>query len=300
MSAFRSHFVDWGEEMDKDTIVKFNPPSSEELASELYVTWVGKRKWGPEQSIGFQTLNIHVIVYVVSGKGTVTQGGNEAVKLEQGSVFFIFPGTRFRFRADADEPWEFYWAAFGGSKCEGLLSQIGVNQKRFVVEGIQQEARWAMETLLEHLNDVETDRLAVLGGLLVLLSQVGRRTEKKKQKSVNRQDIVPRTVRFIEMYYYLHLDVDMLCNYVQYSRSYLSRLFNNELGVTIPEYINQVRVRHAKELFEQTTLSVQEVSASVGIVDSFYFSKTFKKLVGISPNQYKKQFGLNAQQMRAE
>lgn len=295
MSPHTIYFIR-GEIMDKNTIMNFHPPSNEELASSLYVTWAGKRKWKPEEYIGFKTVNIHILVYVTSGKGVVVQGGSDAVSLRQGSAFVIFPGERFRFSSDAEEPWEFYWTGFGGSICEEILSTVNISQEQFAVHGLSEEASRAMSAIMEQLSDNNTDRLSVIGNLLLIFSQIGHLQGKRRKKVDARKDIVPMAVRFIESYYFMHLDVDMLCEYVQYSRSYLSRLFNNELGITIPEYINQVRINHAKELFEQTLLSVQEVSASVGIIDSFYFSKTFKKLVGVSPNQYKKQFGIHARQ----
>lgn len=288
-----------GEIMDKNTVMNFHPPSSEELESSLYVTWAGKRKWKSGQYIGFKTVNVHVLVYVVSGKGVAVQGGSDTVSLCQGSAFIIFPGERFRFCSDGEDPWEFYWTSFDGSACQEILSTISMSPEQFVVHGLPDSASKAMSAIIEHLNDDKTDRLSVLGNLLQIFSDIGRLRGEPRKKIDARRDIVPMAVRFIESYYFMHIDVDMLCEYVQYSRSYLSRLFNNELGITIPEYINQVRINHAKELFEETLLSVQEVSASVGIIDSFYFSKTFKKLVGVSPNQYKKQFGVHARQAGA-
>lgn len=280
--------------MDKKVTMNFHPPTSEDLASPLYITWAGKKQWGAGEYVGFKTVNIHVLVYVMSGKGSVIQGKREESRLEKGSVFVIFPGVRFRFTADSEEPWEFYWASLGGSACETLLSSHGLSVENFAVDSLPDSAGDAISIVVNRLSEETPDRLAVIGGMLLLFSEISRLQGTCFQKGEARKDIVPMAVQFIETYYFMHLDVDMLCDYVKYSRSYLSRLFNNELGVTIPEYINQVRVRHAKKLFEQTTLSVQEVSSSVGIIDSFYFSKTFKKLVGISPNQYKKQYGVHA------
>lgn len=286
--------------MDKHTIMHFHPPTDEDLDSSLYISWAGKKKWGAGESIGFKTVYMHVLVYVNAGAGTVIQGNGEAVALEAGSAFLIFPGTRFQFTASDAAPWELYWVAFGGERCEKILSDIHLSVEHYYVRGLAQNAAHIMETLSGHMDVEENDHLAVRGCLLLLFSEISRRQGKRDRKGVAHKNIVSMAVRYIECYYFMHIDVDMLCDYVKYSRSYLSRLFNNELGVTIPEYINQVRVRHAKELFERTTLSVQEVSASVGITDSFYFSKTFKKLVGVSPNQYKKQNGVYARQSVAK
>jgi len=74
------------------------------------------------------------------------------------------------------------------------------------------------------------------------------------------------------------------CNY-----DYMNRVFAKLTGHTIMRYVNQVRINHAKELIEATHLSFGEIGYLTGLDDPFYFSKVFRKYVGISPNQYYKQ-----------
>lgn len=74
------------------------------------------------------------------------------------------------------------------------------------------------------------------------------------------------------------------CNY-----DYMNRVFAKLTGHTIMRYVNQVRINHAKELIEATHLSFGEIGYLTGLDDPFYFSKVFKKYVGMSPNQYYKQ-----------
>ena len=74
------------------------------------------------------------------------------------------------------------------------------------------------------------------------------------------------------------------CNY-----DYINREFAKLTGHTIMRYVNQVRINHAKELIEATHLSFGEIGYLTGLDDPFYFSKVFKKYVGMSPNQYYKQ-----------
>jgi AraC family transcriptional regulator len=61
------------------------------------------------------------------------------------------------------------------------------------------------------------------------------------------------------------------------------------MGVTPLNYINQKRVEKGKYLLEHTQFSVGEISEEVGFKDELYFSRVFKKYVGISPLAYRKQ-----------
>lgn len=71
------------------------------------------------------------------------------------------------------------------------------------------------------------------------------------------------------------------------SPNYLSRIFRQELGLTITEYITQKRISEAVNRIENSkSISIAELAHSVGYSDSFYFSKIFHKLKGVSPSNY--------------
>jgi AraC-like DNA-binding protein len=71
------------------------------------------------------------------------------------------------------------------------------------------------------------------------------------------------------------------CNF-----DYINRIFREVTGHTIMRYINVIRINHAKELIETTHLHMNEVGMLSGLEDPYYFSKVFKKYVGLSPTQY--------------
>lgn len=71
-----------------------------------------------------------------------------------------------------------------------------------------------------------------------------------------------------------------------YNFDYLNRTFNKLTGYSITYYINKVRINHAQELLHATHLSIGEISFLVGFGDIYYFSKVFKKYVGLSPTDY--------------
>ena len=72
------------------------------------------------------------------------------------------------------------------------------------------------------------------------------------------------------------------------SPNYLSTRFHEETGKTISDFILEKRIKMACKLLKTTKQSIQEVAASVGIGDASYFSKQFKKIMGVSPLQYQK------------
>ena len=71
-----------------------------------------------------------------------------------------------------------------------------------------------------------------------------------------------------------------------FSQNYLSSMFSRYSGSSFVEYITEMKVAAAKELLAQGDLKIYEVADRLGFENSFYFSKVFKKVEGISPSQY--------------
>ncbi len=72
------------------------------------------------------------------------------------------------------------------------------------------------------------------------------------------------------------------------STSYLSRQFKKEAGLSFTDYINQQRVQQALKILNTSQVSIQSVAEAVGIFDTNYFTKIFKKQIGKTPGEYKK------------
>ncbi|NHN34145.1 AraC family transcriptional regulator [Paenibacillus agricola] len=73
------------------------------------------------------------------------------------------------------------------------------------------------------------------------------------------------------------------------SPKYLSRLFKDEFGVNFVDYLVSVRVKNAKKLLCETTDSIQDIAVRVGYVHSLSFIRVFKKIVGLTPGDYRKE-----------
>lgn len=74
------------------------------------------------------------------------------------------------------------------------------------------------------------------------------------------------------------------------SMGHLSKMIKENLQVNFSDYIASLRIQRAKELLRDDSLSIQEISEIVGYNDYFYFTKVFKKVEGISPSKYRKEY----------
>ena len=74
------------------------------------------------------------------------------------------------------------------------------------------------------------------------------------------------------------------CDALRMSRSHIHRKLTEELGLSISDYIAQIRLQKAKELLAQTDSPIYEIANSVGYADANYFSRSFSKIYGFPPS----------------
>ncbi|MBR3953797.1 MAG: helix-turn-helix transcriptional regulator [Oscillospiraceae bacterium] len=98
---------------------------------------------------------------------------------------------------------------------------------------------------------------------------------------------VQRAITTIDSDLTANLTLNSLASMQNLSPSYLSALFSQETGQTLTEYVNQKRVKLAMRLLATTKLQIQTIAQHCGILDVHYFSKVFKKAVGMTPKQYR-------------
>lgn len=93
---------------------------------------------------------------------------------------------------------------------------------------------------------------------------------------------------YIQLYYKEALTLEEVGGYVGLNPVYFSSLFKQEEGVSFLEYLTIVRMKKAKELLMDCDKTMREIADSVGYQDEKYFSRAFKKTVGLTPSEYRK------------
>lgn len=89
---------------------------------------------------------------------------------------------------------------------------------------------------------------------------------------------------FVKEFYYRETRIDEIAGMLNISTSYFCRKFKQFYGVTFITYLNDIRLREARELLEKTSLSITEISHKVGFTEITYFSRSFKKKFGYAPS----------------
>lgn len=105
----------------------------------------------------------------------------------------------------------------------------------------------------------------------------------------SRSQHVRKAMQFIDSALNLQLSVSLVADYAGVSPNYLNSLFKSEVGTTITKYIFERRMEQAKTVLASGSASIQEVAASVGFSDVYYFNRVYKKHYDMSPEEYLNQ-----------
>lgn len=110
-----------------------------------------------------------------------------------------------------------------------------------------------------------------------------------KKEVADERDRVQQSIHFMKENVENHLTLETLAQYVGYSVSHYSLLFKQVTGHSPLTYFNLLKVQEACFLLDTTDMQVNQISCKLGIADSYYFSRLFAKIMGMSPRAYQKK-----------
>ncbi|OHD56154.1 MAG: hypothetical protein A2096_09730 [Spirochaetes bacterium GWF1_41_5] len=95
---------------------------------------------------------------------------------------------------------------------------------------------------------------------------------------------------YIKKNFQLPISSALLARQLRNNPSYLSRIFSAETGMSFQHYLEQVRINHAKDLIINTDFKFLRIALEIGFTDAAYFSHVFKKVTGMTPKGFARQF----------
>jgi AraC-like DNA-binding protein len=140
-------------------------------------------------------------------------------------------------------------------------------------------------------NTLPVDRKGLYGLFLLTLSLIrGIVTSHNKNASYSGHSKIAHCKAQVQLRIHeSKLSVSLLADSVGCAPDYLSHLFHKETGVTLKNYITSQRIELAKGMLRRDSLSISEISYSIGFKHPSYFSKCFHAIVGKSPREFRSQ-----------
>lgn len=257
-------------------------------AVSMSVTYSGHEKCGGNHRWGKGVREQYILHLVISGKGTYVTPEGE-FSLSAGDIFLIRPYTEIEYYADKNDPWEYYWVNFTGDDAEYILKRTDLTVNSPVMHGCCDELFGAMENIVKNPASRRYENIELTGRLYILLSLLMKNSARSSgsRREQSRSRILKAARDYISTNYPLPISVEDIAEAADVSRTTLFRVFKAELNTTPVEYLISFRIAQAKRLLTETDFSVTAVARSAGYEDNLYFSRAFRRVVGMSPTEYK-------------
>lgn len=229
---------------------------------------------------------------------------NDIISCQKDDVVIIMPNTVHSFFLTTKAPCEFQHIHFtptifskifiqGADKTEIDLMTAFIQANAFFFHTVaDQTLSLLISLIIEKAALPETlshahENLFLTEIFLYILEKSNHHISLKKFSS-SKSNYVSFTLNYIHQNYSQKILIDNIANALNISSRYLSKIFFEQMNVTILTYINIYRINQAIDLMLNTNLTLTDISSQIGLKDSQHFSKLFHNIIGITPYKYKK------------
>lgn len=126
--------------------------------------------------------------------------------------------------------------------------------------------------------------------LLLIENERQKSNYKINSKVIECRKEIKKIIEYINNNLEKKLNLELLAKIINMNESYLSRIFKEELDMTLSDYIRITRLEKAKEMLKDHDMRIKDVAISVGIHDQLYFSRLFTKFFNVTPTEYREKY----------
>lgn len=230
----------------------------------------------------------HLVIYCVEGAGRLFASGREW-RVGEGDLIVLPAGLAHEYRAGKREPWTIYWMHLDGELAPDYLDTITAGGAPVVRLGFHERLVTEFHDLLELPASGYTLQAFIHAANLCksLLSYAAllRSRGERRDDDLSLEPLH----RFMQEHLRERLTLDQLAEAAGLSRYHFVRRYRDRTGQTPMQAFLHMKVSRACYLLEMSDLPVAEVAQRFGYEDPYYFSRLFKKTVGISPTRYRER-----------
>ncbi|HKG07412.1 MAG TPA: AraC family transcriptional regulator [Pedobacter sp.] len=258
---------------------------------QLFITHIG---YFPKASAHFRErrkgCEDNILIYCLQGKGHFILGEK---KFELTANQFIHvPATEqyMRYWADEGDPWTIYWIHFSGEHLHSFNDSLGISlQKGPQQIPFNQKALDIWETIYHSLEmGYSTENLCnasfCLYQFIATFSFTDKHIFAEKKEAGN---VIDDAILNMKANIDRKLTVEDMANQHNLSSSHFSSLFRKGTGMSPIDYFIHLKMQKACQLLYAYDIMIKNVAMDLGYEDQYYFSRIFKKYMGVSPEQYR-------------
>ncbi|WP_188114688.1 AraC family transcriptional regulator [Paenibacillus sp. B2(2019)] len=244
------------------------------------------------------------IMFVHGGQGNVVVN-QQMYDIRRGMLFFFQPYQLHRIYSEVSPACPFERSIFyidphvaenllvGFSKRKALFTTLWrgeITHCAIDLEDRVEIVEWTLEQYDHNKKSIPSENTEDISMLILQLLSSIKTGDQQIFQSGERRTLrySEKIMSFIEEHYHEEVNLDQLAEEIHLSKSYISRIFHQETGGRLVDYLTARRIKQACRLLGTTDLPVEQIGIIVGFPNASYFNQLFKKVLGTTPLKYRK------------
>lgn len=261
---------------------------SRPFTREFIVTEVGFLSKAPSDlSPRVRNHKTHLLLFLSSGKSSLRIESNEHTITEK-QVAFIPANTNYSYGPNSDLDWSQFWIKFESTGTDNLLDWTPLSAKNPIADCT------AAENVKRHFNAIlnavqrgYTEHTTLQLSLAIIKILISLHENPFDKGSVEALSHIEQTMSQMREDVSKPQPLNFYAKKAGYSTSQFSHLFRQHTGTSPINYLNELRIQRAAEFLNNTDWSIKRIAYELGFEDPLYFSRNFRKCVGLSPKAYR-------------
>jgi AraC-like DNA-binding protein len=231
----------------------------------------------------------HLLIYCLAGSGEAELEGRRQ-PVEAGDALLFREGRAHRYRANPDDPWTIYWAHLGGDRVDDYFDAVLEGPDTFVAPvGLHPRLTEDLDALLATVTRFRGHHLIYAANLLKSLLSYMALMRRQREDRNDALDVA-RVQAWLRARLHQRVDLDTLVAATSdLSRYHFIRAYKRQTGQTPMQAFQHLKISRACYLLDITDLSVADIAQQMGFDDPYYFSRLFKKVMGVAPRDYRRE-----------
>ena len=237
--------------------------------------------------------NDYLLLYSIDGTARFTKS-QSPYYVQQNTIVVTACNTPLVFTTVSKE-WRYYYFIIGGSHAKYFYNQVRTKNNMILDNPFTSILDDFMD-IFDLMNDNkdsfnETWKYMNVSMLLhkifASIYDLNANVNAVKKMTPAQETHVNLAIKYIQEHYKEPIDVDSVCSEIGFSKYYFCKLFKKQQGLTIHQYLNDYRIKNAKELLAYSKLSVNTIATQVGFKNPLTFIRAFERTVNMTPSEYR-------------
>jgi AraC-like DNA-binding protein len=211
--------------------------------------------------------------------------------VKAGTLIFLFPGERHRYKPDDNTGWDEYWIGIKGEILDNLVKKgFFKPETPCVYIGFNENVFNLFNSIIEKTkNESPGYQPLISGAALHLLGYCHSITKQYAIESEENAVVVNQARLLFRANIAEAFSPEEAAAQLNIGYSRFRKVFKNYTGLSPGQYYIQLKIDRAKELLNEPGMSVKEIAFKLNFESYFYFAKLFKEKTGLSPTDYRKR-----------